>query len=74
MHAAQALMLSAHAHNKHYLLVKIVNNASGTCLAASYPDWNAKPQPSLDLGVTGNHGKRERERERKTGKGRQVHW
>ena len=28
----------------------------------------------LLIGVTGNHGKRERERERKTGKGRQVHW
>ena len=30
-------MLSAHAHNKYYELVKVINNASGTCLAASYP-------------------------------------
>ena len=37
MHAAQALVLSAHAHNKDYELVKVGNNASGTRLAASYP-------------------------------------
>ena len=38
MHAG--LALSAHAHNKYYELVKVVNNASGIILlglAASYP-------------------------------------
>ena len=35
MHAG--LVLSAHVHNNYYELVKVVNIASGTCLAASYP-------------------------------------
>ena len=30
-------MLSAYAHKKYYELVKVVKIASGTCLAASYP-------------------------------------
>ena len=58
MHAG--LMLSAHAHNiQYYGLVKVVNNASGTCYASKLStDWNAKPYrirmyyqyvPSLDL-------------------------
>ena len=38
MHAG--LVLSAHAHNEYYELVKGLNNASGICLAA---DWNTKP-------------------------------
>ena len=35
----------AHAHNiEYYLLVKVVNNASGTRLAGKLStDWNAKP-------------------------------
>ena len=58
MHAG--LVLSAHAHNiQYYGLVKVVNNASGTCYASKLStDWNAKPYrirmyyqyvPSLDL-------------------------
>ena len=35
MHAG--LLLSAHAHNGYYELVKVVNNASGIYLAARYP-------------------------------------
>ena len=43
MHAG--LVLSGHAHN--YVLVKVVNNASGTRLAGKLStDWNAKP-PSI---------------------------
>ena len=29
------IVLSAHAHDKFYELVKVVNNASGSCLAAT---------------------------------------
>ena len=43
MHAG--LVLSAHAHNiEYYVLVKVVNNASGTRLAGKLSiDWNASP-------------------------------
>ena len=43
MHAG--LVLSAHAHNiEYYVLVKVVNNASGTRLAGKLStDWNAMP-------------------------------
>ena len=36
MHYA-GLLLSAHAHNGYYELVKVVNNASGMYLGACYP-------------------------------------
>ena len=57
MHAGQALVLSAHAHiNKYYKWVKVVDNASSTCLAASYPQTGMQNQnvrylylSSLDL-------------------------
>ena len=38
------LVLSAHVHNKFYELVKVVNNASGICLAASYPQTGLSNQ------------------------------
>ena len=36
MHSHAGLVLSAHAHNKYYVLVKVVNNASST-FGASCP-------------------------------------
>ena len=46
-------MLSAHAHNiEYYGLAKVVNNASGTCLAGKLStDWNAKPPSSANQNV-----------------------
>ena len=51
MHYTCRPCASAHMHNKYYVLVKVVNNASGTRLAGSYPQTGMQSPIELECKI-----------------------